>query len=208
MGRMVLLHQRELPYHPQMVTEEDIRRVALALPGTAEKPYNRLPAFRVRGDLFIRIHELPDAFLVRCAGLEERNELLQAEPRKFFITPHYDGYPAVLVRLSQVDLDEMTELVTESWRVSAPKRLLAATTRSIRPRSDRRGPCPRTEQRMSVHESRQVRSRDALLVQDLLAQDVRVPAVLSEFAQHVEVYPAQRERAAPVAEDHVVQPQG
>jgi hypothetical protein len=81
----------------------------------------------VSGNLFIRIHKLPDAFLVRCAGLEERNGRLQAGPGKFFITPHYDGYPAVLVRLSQVDLDEMTELVTESWWVSAPKRLFAAS---------------------------------------------------------------------------------
>jgi hypothetical protein len=47
-----------------------------------------------------------------------------------------------------------------------------------------------------------------LLVDELLAQDVRVPAVLSEFAQHVEVHPAQRERAAPVAVDYVVQAQG
>jgi hypothetical protein len=109
-----------------MVTEEDIRRVALSLPGSAEKPYNRLPSFRVRSNLFLRIHELPDAFLVRCAGLEERDELLKAEPGTFFITPHYAGYPAVLVRLSQIDLAEMTELVTESWRVCAPKRLLAA----------------------------------------------------------------------------------
>ncbi len=99
-----------------MVTEEDIRRVALSLPGCVEKPYNRLPSFRVRGNLFIRIHELPDAFFARCAGIEERDELLRAEPVTFFITPHYAGYPGVLVRLSQVDLDEMTELVTESWR--------------------------------------------------------------------------------------------
>lgn len=109
-----------------MVTEEDIRRVALSLPGSVEKPYNRLPSFRVRSNLFIRIHELPDAFFARCAGLEERDELLRAEPAKFFITPHYSGYPAVLVRLSRVDLGEMTELVSDSWRVCAPKRLLAA----------------------------------------------------------------------------------
>ena len=56
-----------------------------------------------------------------------RREILQpAEPEKFFITPHYDGYPAILVRLSRVDLDEMTELVIESWRICAPTRLLAA----------------------------------------------------------------------------------
>ncbi len=76
--------------------------------------------------MFLRIHELPDAFFVRCASIEERNDLLKAEPGKFFITPHYDGYPGVLVRLSQIDLGEMTELATESWRVCAPQRLLAA----------------------------------------------------------------------------------
>jgi hypothetical protein len=108
-----------------MVTEEDVRQVALSLPGTTETPYNRLPSFRVRRNLFLRFHELPDAFFVRCANLEERDELLKAEPGKLFITPHYDGYPAVLVRFSQVDLGEMTELVTDSWRLCAPKRLLA-----------------------------------------------------------------------------------
>jgi hypothetical protein len=109
-----------------MVTEDDVRQVCLSLPGCAEKPYNRLPSFRVRGNLFLRVHELPDAVFVRCSDLEERNELLKAEPGKFFITPHYDGYPGMLVRLSQVDLDEMSELVIESWRLCAPKRMLAA----------------------------------------------------------------------------------
>jgi hypothetical protein len=78
-----------------MVTEDDVRRVALSLPETAEKPYNRLPAFRVRSKLFIRIHELPDALFVRCAGLEERNGLLKAEPAKFssrLITTATPGY--------------------------------------------------------------------------------------------------------------------
>jgi hypothetical protein len=109
-----------------VVTEDDVRRIALSLPETAEKPYNRLPSFRVRSNLFIRVHELPDTLFVRCADLDERNELLKAEPGKFFITPHYDGYPGILVRLSQVDHGEVTELVTESWRICAPKRLLAA----------------------------------------------------------------------------------
>ena len=65
-----------------MVTEEDVRQVALSLPGSAERPYNRLPSFRVGGKLFLRILELPDVFFVRCAGLEERDELLKSEPGK------------------------------------------------------------------------------------------------------------------------------
>jgi len=109
-----------------MVTEDDVRQIALSLPATAEKPYNRLPSFRVRSSLFIRVHELPDTLFARCASLDERNELLRAEPGKFFITPHYDGYPGILVRRSEVDRDELAELVTEAWRICAPKRLLAA----------------------------------------------------------------------------------
>ena len=50
--------------------------------------------------------------------------MLTAEPGKYFIMPHCDGYPGLLVRLSQVDLDEMTEIVIQSWRLCAPKRLL------------------------------------------------------------------------------------
>ena len=63
---------------------------------------------------------------MRCAGLEERDELLKSEPGKLFITPHYEGYAGILVRLSQVDPGEMTEIETDAWRVCAPKRLLAA----------------------------------------------------------------------------------
>lgn len=74
-----------------MVTEDDVRRIALSLPETAGKPYNRLPSFRARGSLFIRVHELPDTLFVRCAGLDERSELLKAEPGKFFITSGADS---------------------------------------------------------------------------------------------------------------------
>jgi hypothetical protein len=109
-----------------MVTEDDVRRVCLSLPAVAEKPYNRLASFRVRSKLFLRVHELPDTVFLRCAGIGERDELLLAEPGKFFITPHYEGYPGILLRLSQVDLDELTELVTEAWRTCAPARLRTA----------------------------------------------------------------------------------
>lgn len=109
-----------------MATEDDVRRVALSLPETSERTYNRRPGFQVRTRLFIRVHELPGVILVGCATIEERDELLRAEPEKFFITPHYAGYPGMLVRLAAVDVDELTELVTESWRLCAPKRLLAA----------------------------------------------------------------------------------
>ena len=101
-----------------------MRRVALSLPGTAEKSYNHLPGFRVRQKLFTRIHEEPDAVFVKCGNIAERDGLLAAEPDKFFITPHYSGYPGVLVRLSAVETGELAELITESWRLTAPLTLV------------------------------------------------------------------------------------
>ncbi|KAA2265851.1 hypothetical protein F0L68_04220 [Solihabitans fulvus] len=108
-----------------MVTEEDVRRVALSLPATTEKPYNRLPGFRVRNSLFVRVHEQPEVIMIGCADLAEKDGLIASEPDKFFTTAHYDGYPALLVRLANIDLDELTELLTDCWRRAAPKRLLA-----------------------------------------------------------------------------------
>ena len=51
--------------------------------------------------------------------------LIADEPDVFFTTPHFDGYPAVLVRLGRIPLEELAELVEDAWRVRAPERLLA-----------------------------------------------------------------------------------
>lgn len=56
----------------------------------------------------------------------EREALLQGEPAAFFSTPHYNGYPAVLVRLELVDQVELGELIEDAWRVQAAKRVVAA----------------------------------------------------------------------------------
>lgn len=109
-----------------MVTERDVRRVALSLPETTEKPSYGTPGFRVKDKLFARIREERDVLVVWCWDLGEKEQLIASEPEKFFTTPHYDGHPTVLVRLSAVDMDELTELLTESWRIRAPKRLVAA----------------------------------------------------------------------------------
>jgi hypothetical protein len=105
-----------------MTTEADVRALALALPETEERPSYGTPGFRVKDRLFARIRE-PGVLLVWCADEGEKDFLLRADPEKFFTTPHYDGHPSVLVHLSAVDRDELAELLTDSWRVRAPKRL-------------------------------------------------------------------------------------
>jgi hypothetical protein len=108
--------------HPDMTSEADVRAIALALPETEERPSYGTPGFRVKDRLFARIRE-PGVLLVWCADEGEKDFLLRADPEKFFTTPHYDGHPTVLVRLGAVDRDELAELLTDSWRVRAPKRL-------------------------------------------------------------------------------------
>jgi hypothetical protein len=107
------------------VTDDDVRAAALALPATTEKPSYGTPGFRVKDRLFARIREEGDVLVVWCSDTDEKSALIAAEPEKFFTTPHYDGHPMVLVRFDAIDRDELGELLTESWRLRAPKRLLA-----------------------------------------------------------------------------------
>ena len=110
-----------------MATEEDVRRIALSLPETTEKPWYGSPGFRVKDKGFLRIRsEAEGGLVVFVADLGEKEALLASDPAKFFTTPHYDGYATVLVHLDAVDEDELTELIVESWRLKAPKRVLAA----------------------------------------------------------------------------------
>lgn len=111
-----------------MATEDDVRRIALALPETTEKPsYHQSPSFKVKDKGFLRIRsEAEGALVVFVADLGEKEALLASDEQRFFTTPHYDGHPTVLVRLEAVDVDELTELITESWLNKAPKRVLKA----------------------------------------------------------------------------------
>jgi hypothetical protein len=110
-----------------MATEDDVRRIALSLPETTEKPWFNTPGFRVKDKGFLRIRsEAEGGLVVFVADLGEKDALLASDPSKFFTTPHYDGYPAVLVDLAAIDVEELRELITDSWRLKAPKRVLKA----------------------------------------------------------------------------------
>jgi hypothetical protein len=108
-----------------VVDEHDVRRIALSLPATTEKSSYGTPGFRVKDRLFARIREEGDVLVLFCADEGEKRGLIDAAPHKFFTTPHYDGYPLVLVRFEAIDVVELTELVTDSWRLRAPKRLVS-----------------------------------------------------------------------------------
>ena len=106
------------------VTEDDVRRLALALPATTERLSWGTPAFFVRDKLIARIHERPATLVVPVADLAEKEALLAADPEVFSTTAHYDGKPYVLLALDAVEPQELQELLTDAWRVRAPRTLV------------------------------------------------------------------------------------
>lgn len=108
-----------------MVTEDDVRRIALSLPETTERLSYGTPGFRVQDRLFARIHDEPGVLVVWLGSQEEKQALLAAEPERLFTTAHYDGHPSVLVRLAVVDEELLTELLDEAWKARASARLRA-----------------------------------------------------------------------------------
>jgi hypothetical protein len=118
---------------------EDVRRIALALPESSEQSSRGRSSWRVRDKLFVwerplRAGEVqalgedaPDGPILaaRVEHLGAKEALLADDPGVFFTTPHFDGYAAVLVRLEEIALDELTELIVEAWLLRAPKRLAA-----------------------------------------------------------------------------------
>jgi hypothetical protein len=63
---------------------------------------------------------------VRVPDLGAKEALLADDPDVYFTTPHFNGYPAILVRLGEIAVPELDELLTEAWLCRAPKRLAAA----------------------------------------------------------------------------------
>lgn len=109
---------------------EQVRRIALGLPEAYERAsYDERPSWRTKPRMFAIVGEDPGKLAVWVSSLEEKAALLAADPAVFSTTAHHDGHPMVLVDLATVDDGELVELLTESWRLRAPKRTVAAWER-------------------------------------------------------------------------------
>jgi hypothetical protein len=120
-----------------MATWDDVRRLALALPETSEGISRDMRQWRVRDKGFVWERPLRRADLealgdaapqgpilgARVEHLVAKEALLADDPSVYFTTPHFDGYPAVLVRLERIGLEDLRELIVEAWLARAPKRL-------------------------------------------------------------------------------------
>ena len=128
-----------------MASQADVRRIALSLPGTEETPghfaFTVPNQGKLKGFVWVWMERVtpkkprvpqPKVIAVRVANLYDKDLLLGLDPEKFFTEPHYDGFPAVLVRLPAVTARELRPILTEAWRCLAPKDLDAKKKTSRR----------------------------------------------------------------------------
>jgi hypothetical protein len=120
-----------------VATWEDVRRIALALPQVSEsgtrvwKVKDKLVVWERplrKGDYAALGDKAPTGPILSARVAHEgmKQALLADDPSVFFTTPHFDGYPAVLVRLEEIGIPELEELIEEAWLSQAPKRLVTA----------------------------------------------------------------------------------
>jgi hypothetical protein len=116
---------------------DDVRRIALALPETSERVSRNLRQWQVkdkgfvwerplrRADFEALGDDVPDGPILgaRVEHLVAKEALLADDPAVYFTTPHFDGYPAILVRLDRIGLEDLREVIVEAWLARAPKRL-------------------------------------------------------------------------------------
>jgi hypothetical protein len=123
-----------------VATWDDLRSLALALPETSERVSRDMRQWRVKDKLFVWERPLrrsdlealgdaaPDGPIMgaRVEHLGAKEALLANDEGVFFTTPHFDGYPAILVRLERIGLADLEEVVVEAWLARAPKRVATA----------------------------------------------------------------------------------
>jgi hypothetical protein len=120
-----------------MADFDDVRRIAMALPETTERLSWGHAHWRVKDKGFVWERPLrntdlkalgdsaPDGAILgaRVEHLVAKEALLADESGLFFTTPHFDGYPAVLVKLDETSLEDLEEIIVEAWLCRAPPKL-------------------------------------------------------------------------------------
>lgn len=136
-----------------MATQADVRRIALSLAGTVEAAndfaFSVVVKGKAKGFAWVWKERVdpkktrvpnPKVLALRTASLDDKEFLLRSAPARFFTEPHYNGYPAVLLRLESVTPRELRPLLTEAWRAQAPAGAVPKVkTPRGRPKAPKRG---------------------------------------------------------------------
>lgn len=110
-----------------------VRRLTRDLDGVEETTAYGSPCLKVNGRMFaciaINKQAEPNTLMIRMPSFDQRDELIAEQPEVYYLKPHYEPYPCVLVRLGRVDADALRDLLLGAWRHAAEARRPRAVTR-------------------------------------------------------------------------------
>jgi len=108
------------------MTQDEFKQIALSFPGVEEgKSYGK-PAFLVGAKFLTRVRAADNSAVFTGVHFDEREMLIECEPKTFFFVAHYKDYPAVLARLPSLHPGSARNFIERRWREIAPKKLVKA----------------------------------------------------------------------------------
>ena len=108
------------------MTYDDIRKFALGWPEVEDGTSYGTPALKVRKKLLARLREDNDSLVMPGVLQDEREMLIESQPKVFYFTDHYRDYPIVLIRLSKARRAVVEPLLRRHWRTLASKKAVKA----------------------------------------------------------------------------------
>src|ERR1700677_2996570 len=106
------------------MTLEEMREIVLSFPGAVEGKSYGHPAFVVNKKFFTRLRREDQSLVLLDVSFDEREMLIEAEPKTFHFTAHYKDYPAVLARMATLHPGSFRNFLDRRWRRIAPKKLV------------------------------------------------------------------------------------
>jgi len=106
------------------ITKADLKKIALSFPGATEELSYGRPAFKIEKKFFTRLRSEDDSIVWIVGSIDERDNLIEMDPKTYFITEHYRNYPSVLVRVARLNEAMLRKMLERRWRAIAPKKLL------------------------------------------------------------------------------------
>ena len=108
------------------VTKAQLRKVALSFPEAHEKPSYGRPSYFIAKKFLTRLRDEDDSIVWIVDSIDERDNLIELDPKTYFITEHYRDYPSVLVRTARINETMLKKMLERRFRKIAPKKLLRA----------------------------------------------------------------------------------
>jgi hypothetical protein len=110
------------------LSKAQMKKIVLSFPLAEEGVSYGSPAFKVNGKFFTRLRDEDNSLVLIVGSIDERDQLLELDPKLFHITDHYRNHPSLLARMEKLDAKTLKQMLERRWRTLVPKKLLSSQT--------------------------------------------------------------------------------